>query len=207
MSAGAGVNRGFIPREKPIPSPELSFFRQLADASIGWQLRGQYAIWMGTSSRDGSKYRLLERRGNRVAPIEYKDGSAVFRNVGAEVAFTIENLMGFWLALDCQPIWLDVASAEGRYAVLAIGGATGKPSRAVVDWTCPRCGSSISPREYSISPHGFTHFLNEAEARAAQFNQSAELRTCGNCSAVHPPTEGLRVKAEPNPTAPPAVKS
>jgi len=184
------VNRGFIPPDKPVPSPDMSFVRMFNDNSVGWQHRGQYAIWTGASAKGGPTYRLLERIGKRVAVIEHKDGSPVFHKVSAGVAFTVENLMGFWLAFDSDAMWLDTPFPSGRYALLAIGGAAGKPGRAVLDWTCPHCGAPIHSRTFEIKPLAFNSFLRQADALAAEFDTNPQLRTCGACGAVHPPQGG-----------------
>ncbi len=181
------VNLGFIPTDKPVPAPDMSFARMFNDSSIGWQQRGQYAIWTGAGAEGGPRYRLLERIGNRVARIEYEDGSPVLHKISAGVAFTIENLMGFWVGFDSDAIWLDTACPGGRYAVLAIGGAAGKPGRALVDWTCPHCGAPMHARTFQIPPLAFNSFLRQANALAAEFNADPQLRTCGACAAVHPP--------------------
>ena len=40
------VNLGYIPQERKIPAPDLSYMRLFEDGETGWQYRGQYAIWM-----------------------------------------------------------------------------------------------------------------------------------------------------------------
>ena len=125
----------------------------------------------------------------------------MFHKISADRAFTVDNLMGFWLAFDCDALWLDVPAPEGRYAVLAVGGTAGKPGRAIIDWTCPGCGASVSPRPFTIGPHGFNAFLSETDAWAAAFNERRQMRTCGSCAAVHPASYGLRVKGQASPGA------
>jgi hypothetical protein len=180
------VSRGFVPADKPIPAPDMSFVRLFNDNSVGWQHRGQYAIWTGASAEGGPRYRLLERIGNRVVAIEHQDGSPVLHKIAAGVAFTVENLMGFWLALDSDAMWLDTACSTGRYAALAIGGAAGKPGQAVVDWTCPRCGTPIHPQTFDIPRLAFQSFLRQADATTATFDADLQLRACGGCGSVHP---------------------
>lgn len=185
------VNLGFIPLEKPIPSPDMSFVRLFNDESIGWQFRGQYAFWTGASADSSKKYKLLERLGNRVARIEHGDGSPVFHKIAAGVPFTIENLMGFWIAFDSDAMWLDVQAPDRQYAVLAAGGTAGKPGGAVVDWTCPKCGSGIARNEIDIPPLAFNKFLIQANAWVEKFNEDPQLRACGNCGGAHPPSYGI----------------
>jgi len=185
------VNLGFLPHEKPIPSPDMSFVRMFDDASIGWQYRGQYAIWMGASSEERSWYTLLERVGLKVAPIRYTDGSSVFHTISANTAFIVSNLMGFWIAFDSDAMWLDTPSADGQYAVLTIGGSLGKPGRAVVDWMCPKCGNAINPKSFDILPHALSDFLNQANDWADGFNKDKALRTCVDCGTVHPVVPGM----------------
>jgi hypothetical protein len=180
------VSLGFVAPDKPIPSPDMSFVRMFNDNSVGWQQRGQYAIWTGASAGE-TKYRLLERMGNRVARIEHEDGSVVFHKVAAGTAFTVENFTGFWLTFDSDAMWLDTPGPSGRFAVLAVGGAAGKPGHAVLDWTCPHCGTAINPRSLDIGPLGFSSFLRKASALAAEFNLDSQLRTCSHCNTVHPP--------------------
>ncbi|HSV83088.1 MAG TPA: hypothetical protein VLK85_28145 [Ramlibacter sp.] len=157
----------------------------LDDNSVGWQHRGQYAIWTGASA-EGTHHCLLERIGNKVARIAHDDGRPVLHRIAAGVAFTIENFMGYWLTLDSDAMWLDTPGRSGRYALLAVGGAAGKPGGGVVDWTCPRCGSAIRPRALDIAPMGFKSFLSRAETLAAEFDAEPQLRTCGSCGALHP---------------------
>lgn len=180
------VSRGFVPSDKPVPAPDMSFVRLFNDNSVGWQHRGQYAIWTGASAEGGPKYRLLERIGNRVVAIEHQDGGPVLHKIAAGVAFTIENLTGFWLAFDSDAMWLDTPSPTGRYAALAIGGAAGKPGRAVLDWTCPQCCTPIHPRSVEIPPLAFQSFLRQASTMTTEFDADPQLRTCGSCGAIHP---------------------
>ena len=180
------VNLGFIPQKEPIPAPDMSFMRLFSDGSIGWQHRGQFAIWTGISVGEGPRYRLLERIGNRVAEIERKDGSPVFHKIAHDTPFTIENLTGFWMTVDSDAMWVDTPCPTGRYALIAIGGRTGKPSRAVLDWTCPSCGTSVNARSFEISTNGFPSFLRKAQAAATEFNANPQLRACPSCGAVHP---------------------
>lgn len=180
------VNLGFIAQQEPIPAPDMSFMRLFSDASIGWQHRGQFAIWTGISAAEGPRYRLLERIGNRVAAIERGDGNPLFHKLANGTPFTIENLTGFWLTVDSDAMWVDTPSPAGRYAVIAIGGRTGKPSRAVLDWTCPSCGTPIHAQTFEIPTNGFPSFLRKAHAAAVEFNANPQLRICPSCNAVHP---------------------
>jgi hypothetical protein len=184
------VSLGYVPSERTIPSPDMSFVRLFGDLSIGWQLRGQYAFWNGASATERSKYRLLERIGNRVAPIAYPDGRPVFHQIKAGTPFIVLGLTGYWLTFDTDAMWLDTPGGEGQYAVLAVGGAAGKPGSAIIDWTCPGCGSSISRRTFEIAPLSFGRFLDQADAYVAEFNDDAKLRTC-ECGVAHPPAPGL----------------
>lgn len=189
------VNLGFIPPTKTIPSPDMSFMRLFKDNSIGWQQRGQYAIWMGASAAGSPPYRLLERVGNRVARIEHADGGPVFHKIAAGVPFLVENMAGFWLTFDSDAMWVDTRGPDGRYAVLAVGGSAGKPGQGVVDWTCPKCGSSMNAHTVEIGSNGFKSFLNRANEITAEFNADEGKRTCGHCHAVHPTSFGY-TKAE-----------
>jgi rubredoxin len=176
----------------------MSFVRLFADLSVGWQLRGQYAFWNGASSDERLKYRLLERVKNRVAPIAYEDGRPVFHQISAGTPFVVLGLAGYWLTFDTDAMWLDTPAGEGQFAVLAVGGAAGKPGNADIDWTCPGCGSSISKRTFEIGPMSFGRFLDQADAYAAEFNNDPKLRTCDGCGTVHPPAPGLaREEARP----------
>lgn len=185
------VNLGFLPTERKIPSPELSFLRLFKDDSVGWQYRGQYAVWTGSSIDRGTPYVLLERFGNRVGAIAYADGSVVLHRIAAGVPFLIQGHMRYWLTFDSDALWLDTPCAEGRYALLAVGGAAGRPGQATLDWTCPRCGGAMHPRALTIRPNAFAAFLEEAEAAAAVFDTDDQARTCEHCAAVHPPLDAL----------------
>jgi rubredoxin len=180
------VNLGFIPQKEPIPAPDMSFMRLFSDGAIGWQHRGQFAMWTGVSAAEGPKYRLLERIGNRVAEIERKDGSPVFHKIANGTPFMIENLTGFWLTVDSDAMWVDTPCPTGRYALIAIGGRAGKPSRATVDWTCPGCGTAIHAQSFDIAANGFPAFLRKAHAAANEFNANPQLRACPSCNAIHP---------------------
>lgn len=184
------VNRGFVPREGAMPSPDMSFVRMFADTATGWQLRGQYAIWMGASTNGKPAHLLLERIGDRVAPIAYADGSPVFHEIKAGIPFYVEGMSGYWLTFDSDAMWLDTPAPEGRYCMLTVGGAAGKPNKVIVDWTCPHCGKSISPRTFSTG-QTFTRFLTEAEVYATQARHDPGLRTCPECRTIHPPVSGL----------------
>jgi hypothetical protein len=85
---------------------------------------------------------LLERIANRVAAIEHANGDPVFHKVAADRPFTIENLLGFWLALDSDAMWLDTPHPGGRYAVLAVGGTPAGPELQ----------SSIGPARTAVRP-------------------------------------------------------
>ena len=185
------MNRGYHPSGASVPAPDMSFVRLFGDASLGWQHRGQYAIWTGTSAQE-SRYRLLERIGQKVACMELADGGPVFHKISRGTPFTVENLMAFWLTLDSDAMWLDTPSEAGRYALLAVGGSAGKPAGATVDWTCPSCGSAIGSRTLPIATAGFVDMLKVAEAAAAEFDADAQSRRCGECAAVHPPTTAMR---------------
>ncbi len=185
------MNRGYHPSGASVPAPDMSFVRLFGDASLGWQHRGQYAIWTGTSAQE-SRYRVLERIGQKVACLELADGGPVFHKISRGTPFTIENMMGYWLTLDSDAMWLDTPSEAGRYALLAVGGSAGKPASATVDWTCPSCGSAIGSRELPIATAGFVDMLKVAEAAAAEFDADAQSRRCGACEAVHPPTKAMR---------------
>lgn len=186
------VSLGRIPTGKPIPGPELSYLRLFQDNTIGWQSKGQYAIWTGASIAGGARYRLLERFGKRVGAIERADGSAVLHRIPAGTSFMVEGLMGYWLALAFDAIWLDTPCPEGRYALLAISGLAGNSKEeAVLDWVCPRCGESISPRTLEIRARAFDAFLKQAEVAAAGFDADLKERTCSHCEAVHPNLNAL----------------
>jgi hypothetical protein len=167
----------------------MSFVRLFGDHQTGWQMRGQYAIWTGAG--EASKYLLLERVGDRVAPITYGDARPVFHEIKAGTPFHVQGMAGYWLAFDSDAMWLDTPAPEGQYAVLAVGGSAGKPSRAIVDWTCTRCGAGIGPHAIEIGPQGFRRFLDEADRYASEVSRDPTLRTCRKCDAVHPPVPGL----------------
>jgi len=182
------VNLGYIPQERKIPAPDLSYMRLFEDGETGWQYRGQYAIWMGHSNDPAKKHTLLERIGNRVARIEDKQGKTVFHKIGNGMAFSIENLMGFWLSFDTDQLWLDVKDGDHAYAVLSVGGAAGKPGEAVVDWMCPKCGTSIAPASLKIEPLAFSSFLAKVNAWVEKFNTDQSMRICSGCGYAHPAT-------------------
>jgi hypothetical protein len=185
------VNLGFLPTDRKIPSPELSFLRLFKDDSVGWQYRGQYAVWTGSSLAERRPYRLLERFGNRVAAIAYANGNVIMHRIAAGVPFLIEGDMRYWLTFDCDALWLDTPCAEGRYALLAVGGAAGRPGRAILDWACPRCGTAMHPSVLSIRPTAFAAFLDEASKAATAFDTDVQARTCDHCAAVHPALDAL----------------
>lgn len=185
------VSRGFVPSSARIPSPDMSFARLLGDGSIGWQQRGQYAIWTGANAPGKPKFRLLERHKNRIAVIASEDSDPVMHKVASGVAFTIENVMGYWLSFDCDAMWIDVPNDPEQYAILAVGGAEGKPAHAEVDCPCAQCGTQLSQRSFVIAPLRFNSFLDSAEAWVADFNSTPQHRTCPNCGSVHPLTYGL----------------
>lgn len=180
------VSLGFVQPDKTIPAPDMSYARLFSDDSIGWQHRGQFAIWTGGSNEGGPAYRLLERVGNRVAAIGHEDGRPVFHKIARGTPFTVEGLTDFWLSVDSDAMWLDTPRPGGRYAVLTIGGSGGKPSRAVLDWTCPSCGTGINAQRFEIAANGFPAFLRKAHAAATEFNANPQLRACPKCNAVHP---------------------
>lgn len=181
------VSLGFVQPDKTIPAPDMSYARLFSDDSIGWQHRGQFAIWTGGSNEGGPAYRLLERVGNRVAAIGHEDGRPVFHKIARGTPFTVEGLTDFWLSVDSDAMWLDTPRPGGRYAVLTIGGSGGKPSRAVLDWTCPSCGGPIHAQTIEVAPMGFKSLLRKAQAAVGEFNANLQLRTCGSCAGVHPP--------------------
>lgn len=185
------VSRGFVPSASPIPAPDMSFARLLADATVGWQQRGQYAIWTGANAPGDPKFQFLERHQNRVAVIASKDGGAVMHKVASGTAFTIENVMGYWLSFDCDAIWLDLPNQNGQYAMLAVGGAIGKPAHAEIDCPCPRCGTALGRQSVAIGPRGFDRLLDSAEVWVAEFNGTEQMRKCPHCGGVHPATYGL----------------
>jgi hypothetical protein len=193
------VSLGFVPSDKTIPVPDMSFARLFSDESAGWQHRGQFAIWTGRSSDASHAYRLLERIGDRVVAIAHEDGRPVFHKIARGTPFTVEGLTDYWLSIDSDAMWLDTPRPGGRYAVLTIGGSEGKPSRAVLDWSCPNCGESISPKTIEIPPMGVKVLLRKAEAAVDEFNANPQLRTCASCACVHPPVS-LPTPGEAEPT-------
>lgn len=185
------VSRGFVPSSTRIPSPDMSFMRLLEDGSVGWQQRGQYAIWTGASAPGNPTFRLLELHKNKIVVIESEDGDPVMHKIASGVPFTIENVMGYWLSFDSDAMWLDLPNNQGQYAMLAVGGAEGKPAHAEVDCPCPNCGTRLSVESFAIPPLRFNLLLDYAEAWVAEFNSTPQRRTCPNCGCVHPLTYGL----------------
>jgi 3-hydroxyanthranilate 3,4-dioxygenase len=58
------------------------------------------------------------------------------------------------------------------------------PSREAVVWYCPRCTQVVHSREVAVG------IVQGQYWQAVQeFNADERLRTCGGCSAVHPPVE------------------
>ncbi|MFB0610662.1 hypothetical protein [Aurantiacibacter poecillastricola] len=180
------MSRGYVPSSRTIPGPDMSFVRLFDDLEAGWQFRGQYAIWTGSAKGERSRYTLLERHGDRVAPMAYEDGSPVFHEIKANVPFIVQGLMSYWVTFNSDAMWLDTPSPEGQYAFLAVGGSAGKPSAATIDWTCTHCGHPISPKGFEVSPLSFKRFLMQADEYAAEFDRSQEMRTCTDCGTIHP---------------------
>ncbi|KMZ11523.1 hypothetical protein BHUM_05614 [Candidatus Burkholderia humilis] len=182
------VSRGFVaPAEGAIPSPDMSFVRMLDDTALGWIQRGQYAIWTGANNVEGAKFRLLERRDNRVIVISDVSGALVMHRISSGVSFTIENLFGYWVSFDSDAIiWLDILSSRGQYAILAVGGAEGKPAHANVDCPCPKCGDFLNRQTCEIAPLRFRKFLDFADQWTSNFNRAIRDRTCANCGFAHP---------------------
>jgi hypothetical protein len=193
------VKLGFVQPDKAIPAPDMSYARLFSDESVGWQHRGQFAIWSGASTDENPAYRLLERIGNRVVAIAHEDGRPVFHKIPRGTPFTVEGLTDYWLAIDSDAMWLDTPRPGGRYAVLTIGGSEGKPSKAVLDWSCPSCGESICPQTIEIPPMGIKVLMRKAAAAVDAFNTSPRLRACASCACVHPPV-GLAAPGEVEPT-------
>ncbi|WP_321794913.1 hypothetical protein [Caballeronia sp. J97] len=158
----------------------------LDDTALGWIQRGQYAIWTGANDLGGAKYRLLERRGNRVIIISAVSGAPVMHRISSGTSFTVENLFGYWVSFDSDAIWLDIPRTRAQYAVLAVGGAEGKPAKAIVDCPCPKCGNSLNSQTFAIPPLGFKKLLDFADDWASNFNGSVRDRTCASCGFVHP---------------------
>ena len=190
------TSKGFIPQDKPIPHPDMSFVRMFNDNSVGWQFRGQYVFWTGHVTQADKKHKLLERLDNRVARIEDKNGETVFHKIAADTPFTVENLMGYWITFDSDAMWLDVENSDGQYAALMVGGSADKPGSATVDWPCPRCGLPIAQKTLKIIPEAFNSFLSEANEWVQTFNDDSAMRICKACDTEHPlsygtnPTEG-----------------
>jgi hypothetical protein len=182
------VTRGFVPQKGKIPSPDMSFVRMLEDTSIGWLQRGQYAMWTGASVQGEPQFRLLERSNNKICVIASDDGGFVMHRIPAKVSFTVENLMGCWFSFDSDAIWIDLPKQQGRYSILAIGGAEGKPSSVEVDCPCPQCGAPLNPSSMTIPPQRFKLVLDFADKWVQQFNSDEKRRACINCDCVHPPT-------------------
>jgi hypothetical protein len=184
------ISKGFVPQEKPIPHPDMSYVRMFNDNSVGWQFRGQYVFWTGHVTQANKKYKLLERIENRVARIEDKNGETVFHKIAAGTPFTVENLMGYWITFDSDAMWLDVKSSDGQYAALMVGGSTGKPGETTIDWTCRKCGKSIAPKVINIIQAAFNKFLSEANNWVQAFNDDPAMRSCVDCGAEHPLSYG-----------------
>ena len=185
------VKLGFVPSQKRIPSPDMSFARLLGEHRSKWEIRGQYAIWTGSQPAEARQYRLLERMGRKVARIEKASGGSVMHRIAADAAFTVENLMGYWLSLDVDAIWLDVPMSDKQYCLLVVGGTAGKPTFGNVGWICPGCGSSIAFTHFKRPLRDWELFLSAADDLVGKFNVETDLRTCHECGAVHPQSYGL----------------
>lgn len=185
------VSLGYVPAERRIPSPDMSFARLFRDSRSTWGVRGQYAIWTGSRSADEDRYHLLECMERGVLRVERGRGGPLMHRVAAETEFTIENLMGYWLKLDVDSIWFDVPTSAGQYCVLLVGGCTDKPSLANVGWICPKCATSIGSKSFERPLRDFEFFLNAADKWVEAFNADDDLRICRDCGGTHPPSYGL----------------
>ena len=135
---------------------------------------------------------MLERIGrNKIISVERADGGQVMHRIAAETEFAIENLMGYWLKLDVDSIWLDVPSSAGQYCLLIVGGSTDKPDFVNVGWVCPKCGSSVASQRFEKPLRDFEFFLKATDNLVDKFNAEAALRTCHDCGSSHPPSYGL----------------
>ena len=113
-------------------------------------------------------------------------GAPVFHKINRRTSFLIEGLLGFWMRLDSDAIWLDTPGDNCRYAFLAIGGAKGKPSQLTVDWTCTACAHPIGGSTIQVARQGFLRALEQGSRMLEEFNSDEALRTCNNCGATHP---------------------
>lgn len=185
------VTLGYVPPQGRIPSPDMSHARIFAEHRSKWEVRGQYAIWTGSRAPGEARYRLLERLGRKVAPIEWPNGGAVMHRIAADREFMVENLAGYWLRLDVDSIWIEAPSSGGQYCMLIIGGSTGKPDAANVGWVCPKCGSSLAFKAFGRPLRDFPTFLTSADKWVDEFNSKPEARTCQECGTVHPESQKL----------------
>lgn len=188
MVMNARNSTGYVPSDRAIPAPDMSFMRLFDDATLGWQQRGQYAIWTGTQPAPAPPYRLFERFGQRIALIAHSDGRPLLHRIGAGQAFMVEGLAPYWLRFDSDAMWIDTPRQSGRSALLVVGGAAQRPGEAVIDWPCPNCGTALATQRLPIRRNGFRSFLRQAETWQAQFDARAQLRTCPSCGTVHPTT-------------------
>lgn len=185
------VMLGFDPSRGRIPGPDMSFARLLSENRSKWEVRGQYAIWTGSRSLDERPYRLLERAGRKVICVERGDRRSIMHRVAADAEFTIENVMGYWLNLDVDSIWIDARTSAAQYCLLIVGGSTGKPDVVNVGWVCPKCGSSIASAPFKNPLRDFTAFLSAADNLVGKFNAEPGLRACHDCGSAHPLSYGL----------------
>ncbi|MDT2022573.1 hypothetical protein [Methylocella sp. CPCC 101449] len=185
------VNLGYVPSERRIPAPDMSFARLFKQHRSKWEVRGQYAIWTGSRSSDEAKYRLLERLDRNVVRVEQANGRQLMHRITAGTEFTIENLAGYWLTFDVDSIWIDVSSAATQHCVLLVGGSTEAEGNASVGWLCPKCGASVSSKRFQHILRDLPSFLNAADKLVEAFNADAAVRTCEECGITHPPSHGM----------------
>ena len=187
MVAAPGGNRA----ADGVPTPLLSYTRSMVEPTRDWKLIGDYAIWTGNRPSATEPYLLFEQRGRRVLPIPASSARAIVHPIVRQTWFHIDRLFGFWMKADVDTVWVDAPGENGHFYTLVVGGADNRPGTVSSGWLCPSCGTAFNAQEHDVSRHRFQKFLDDTQARVAQFNADQSTRRCPGCGAVHPLTYGF----------------
>ncbi len=177
--------------------PELSYTRRMAEASTGWQHRGDYAIWGGNRGVEEMPYMLHEWMDSGVLPIPCRTARPIVHRIAKGTPYHVSHLFGFWIEQDVDVMWLEAPVPGGGLAyTLAAGGTVGLPAHTTSLFVCPKCAGQFGRETVPTGRQSFSSFLDATLKRVRAFNASEKLRTCPKCGGVHPPTYGFYAEAD-----------
>ena len=158
-----------------------------------WKRTHDYDIWTDCRSSTDAPLALWEAWNDGVLRIP--DKTSVMHIIPAGVPHHVEGVFGYWRACESDIVWLRVARGELTHYAMILGGSAADYNKDRILWICPACATTVHSVEIETGRTKLSEFWAREPAIINEFNADERLRTCPNCSHVHPRAYPFRANA------------